>query len=289
MENELKELMYRLELIRDNVGVPEDYEEARLRVEEEFDKLGNRITADLHLLKKLIAERDAKKQKPSDRKRVIELNNRIYKRMHEVLNSVKELEEQYKDDNSRKHVDEEEVKRRDEIIANIVAQVRILERMHQENCQDIDDITQESEKIQFTFHPEAEKSESQQRRELVSHAVNGIEHEMTENQRQQLALIERNEHEIDLLLDDMSLGVSELKDHAMAIEDEVTLQNTIIDQLSVSVENTQTHLVNASQTVRKHNRRGHINAQFCVYMCCIIVVFILLTIILSVVTRALKS
>ncbi|KAM7453548.1 hypothetical protein BLSTO_05702 [Blastocystis sp. subtype 1] len=138
MEKEIAESLARLRQIGEQVGLASSSSSAHESESENPADFSERIIfSDIQQLKDMIARRDKESLICTNRRAVIELNTAIYRKLKEVLGLFSTLQTAFEKDTQRrrgrKKGQGEEIKRREEALTVMFAQLKRLEAMASEN------------------------------------------------------------------------------------------------------------------------------------------------------------
>ena len=112
-----------------------------------------------------------------------------------------------------------------------------------------------------------------------------VESDLTEQQKASLQMYEKNKVELDKMLDQISEGLTELKDHALLIGNEIDRQNEYLHELENAMDNTTETIARDRERLKQHRKRETI--RHCgVYLFCIILILVVVIIILGILRRA---
>lgn len=96
---------------------------------------------------------------------------------------------------------------------------------------------------------------------------------MTGEQMQKLAQIQESTREQDLVLDEISKGVDELKDLAEKMQDEFQLQDKMISDLDAKAEKTQTKIDSVNERMKDVlTKLNDKSTNACIYLICCVMI-----------------
>ena len=129
MEAEISESLSRLRQIGSELGVGEESQPEAIE-EDSFDYTERVLFSEIREIKNLIERRDKESLVCTNRRDVIELNSRIYRKLKDVVKLVSDLEAVIQKESKRKR---KEKKGREEVLIVIIAQIKRLQSLAAEN------------------------------------------------------------------------------------------------------------------------------------------------------------
>lgn len=143
MEKEIQSILQRLRAVKEELGdveSPEEQSNQPRREEDPFNYSQRVLFENIMEIKRTISQRDEESLICTNRRKVIELNAKIYKDLKGVINDYNDLQEHLIDEkHSGKgvHVSLErsfvEGKRKEEIMAILLSQIKLLQTKADEN------------------------------------------------------------------------------------------------------------------------------------------------------------
>ena len=122
----------------------------------------------------------------------------------------------------------------------------------------------------------------------VEDRIQEVESDLTASQKAALQMYEKNKVKIDQVLDELSEGLAELKDHAVNIGKEIDRQNNYLEELETAVEHTTDTIQRDRQQLRKKRKSAKI-AHCGMYLVCTILILVVILIILNILRGAFSS
>lgn len=122
--------------------------------------------------------------------------------------------------------------------------------------------------------PEAEQGTQEKKKELfgeVEMAVGGGP-DLTESQQQGLVQIEKNQQEVDQILEMISSGIDDLQGMAEGMGDEIAKQNKMLDEVETTVDRTNEHIQKVQQKMHSTLQKTRGGDKFCMDMVLIFVI-----------------
>ena len=122
--------------------------------------------------------------------------------------------------------------------------------------------------------PEAEQGTQEKKKELfgeVEMAVGGGP-DLTESQQQGLVQIEKNQQEVDQILEMISSGIDDLQGMAEGMGDEIAKQNKMLDEVETTVDRTNEHMQKVQQKMHSTLQKTRGGDKFCMDMVLIFVI-----------------
>lgn len=119
----------------------------------------------------------------------------------------------------------------------------------------------------------------------VEDRIQEVEADLTASQKAALQMYEKNKVKIDQVLDEISEGLVELKDHAINIGNEIDRQNKFLGELETAVEHT-TDTIQRDRLQLRKKRKGAKIAHCGMYMVCTILILVVILIILNILRGA---
>lgn len=115
--------------------------------------------------------------------------------------------------------------------------------------------------------------------------IQEVEADLTSSQKAALQMYEKNKVKIDQVLDEISEGLVELKDHAVNIGNEIDRQNKFLGELETAVEHTTDTIQRDRLQLRKKRKSAKI-AHCGMYLVCTILILVVILIILNILRGA---
>ena len=129
--------------------------------------------------------------------------------------------------------------------------------------------------MQFRERCEAKDKEAmEKKKELfgeVEMAVGGGP-DLTESQQQGLVQIEKNQQEVDQILEMISSGIDDLQGMAEGMGDEIAKQNKMLDEVETTVDRTNEHMQKVQQKMHSTLQKTRGGDKFCMDMVLIFVI-----------------
>ncbi|KAK8812121.1 hypothetical protein WA556_004246 [Blastocystis sp. ATCC 50177/Nand II] len=250
MEKEVGELMDRLRFMQEDLhlDIPEG-----VTVEEDekgFQALQSKILNQISEVKDLIEKRNEMTERGANRRKVIEVNASVYKKLKDIAENYEKLKEKYEKDKKKRirKLSPEELKDRMDALAAIQSQIEQVQEKSEEGqkAMTLDTSIGFAEATSFEIKkPEAQQGTQEKKKELfgeVETAVGGGGPDLTESQQQGLVQIERNQQEVDQILEMISSGIDDLQGMAQGMGDEISKQNKMLDEVETTVDRTNEHM-----------------------------------------------
>ena len=96
--------------------------------------------------------------------------------------------------------------------------------------------------------------------------------ELTDAQQQGLVQIERNQQEVDQILEMISSGIDDLQGMAQGMNDEITKQNKMLDEVEIAVDKTNEHMENVQKKMSEALKKTRGGDKFCMDMVLIFII-----------------
>lgn len=122
----------------------------------------------------------------------------------------------------------------------------------------------------------------------VEDRIQEVESDLTASQKAALQMYEKNKVKIDQVLDEISEGLTELKDHAINIGNEIDRQNIYLGELETAVEHTA-NTIGRDRLQLRRKRKGAKIAHCGMYLVCIILILVVILMILNILRGAFAS
>ena len=123
--------------------------------------------------------------------------------------------------------------------------------------------------------PEAQQGTQEKKKELfgeVETAVGGGGPDLTESQQQGLVQIERNQQEVDQILEMISSGIDDLQGMAQGMGDEISKQNKMLDEVETTVDRTNEHMQKVQAKMHDTLQKTRGGDKFCMDMVLIFII-----------------
>ena len=290
MEKEVEDLLVHLDWIKKDLKLDIPEGKTEIEVEKGFVLIQNKLFGEIQEIKTAIDTRNGLLERGANRKKIIECNASINKRMRTITTDFQALKDQFmKDDKKRiNKMTPEEKKERIEVINNLSSQIQTIASKYEEEQKNMsvptDDLCsfgESSFNIVVSNQPANQSSNTEQKKELISGSIerdiSGIPTssgpELTDAQAQNLVQIERNQQEFDQMLEIISNGLTDLQDIANNMNDEIKKQTKMLDQVETTMDQTQAHLdathKKLHNTLQASKRGGD---KFCVDLILILII-----------------
>ena len=186
--------------------------------EKGFQALQSKILNQISEVKDLIEKRNEMTERGANRRKVIEVNASVYKKLKDIAENYEKLKEKYEKDKKKRirKLSPEELKDRMDALAAIQSQIKQVQEKSEEGqkAMTLDTSIGFAEATSFEIKkPEAQQGTQEKKKELfgeVETAVGGGGPDLTESQQQGLVQIERNQQEVDQILEMISSGIDDL-------------------------------------------------------------------------------
>ena len=96
--------------------------------------------------------------------------------------------------------------------------------------------------------------------------------ELTDAQQQGLLQIEKNQQEVDQILEMISADIDDLQGMAQGMNDEITKQNKMLDEVEVAVDKTNEHMEKVQKKMNEALKKTRGGDKFCMDMVLIFVI-----------------
>ncbi|OAO16244.1 syntaxin-71 [Blastocystis sp. ATCC 50177/Nand II] len=280
MEKEVGELMDRLRFMQEDLhlDIPEG-----VTVEEDekgFQALQSKILNQISEVKDLIEKRNEMTERGANRRKVIEVNASVYKKLKDIAENYEKLKEKYEKDKKKRirKLSPEELKDRMDALAAIQSQIEQVQEKSEEGqkAMTLDTSIGFAEATSFEIKkPEAQQGTQEKKKELfgeVETAVGGGGPDLTESQQQGLVQIERNQQEVDQILEMISSGIDDLQGMAQGMGDEISKQNKMLDEVETTVDRTNEHMQKVQAKMHDTLQKTRGGDKFCMDMVLIFII-----------------
>ncbi|KAM7458202.1 hypothetical protein BLSTO_01047 [Blastocystis sp. subtype 1] len=280
MEKEVGELMDRLRFMQEDLhlDIPEG-----VTVEEDekgFQALQSKILNQISEVKDLIEKRNEMTERGANRRKVIEVNASVYKKLKDIAENYEKLKEKYEKDKKKRirKLSPEELKDRMDALAAIQSQIKQVQEKSEEGqkAMTLDTSIGFAEATSFEIKkPEAQQGTQEKKKELfgeVETAVGGGGPDLTESQQQGLVQIERNQQEVDQILEMISSGIDDLQGMAQGMGDEISKQNKMLDEVETTVDRTNEHMQKVQAKMHDTLQKTRGGDKFCMDMVLIFII-----------------
>ena len=117
-------------------------------------------------------------------------------------------------------------------------------------------------------------STQEKKRELFGEVGggNGGGPDLTDAQQQGLLQIEKNQQEVDQILEMISAGIDDLHGMAQGMNDEIQKQNKMLDELETTVDKTNEHMKKVQEKMHDTLKKTRGGDKFCMDMVLIFVI-----------------
>lgn len=96
--------------------------------------------------------------------------------------------------------------------------------------------------------------------------------DLTDAQQQGLLQIEKNQQEVDQILEMISAGIDDLQGMAQGMNDEISKQNKMLDEVETAVDKTNEHMEKVQKKMNETLKKTRGGDKFCMDMVLIFVI-----------------
>ncbi|KAK8794787.1 hypothetical protein WA158_001768 [Blastocystis sp. Blastoise] len=289
MDKEVETMLVHLDWIKKDLQL--DIPEGKTKEEHEngFELLQSKLFNEIAEMKADIDARNALLDRGANRRKIIECNSQINRKMKQITVDFEALKERFMKDDKKRigKMTPEEKKERLEVIQNLQSQIKTIGEKYEEEEKNMsvptDELCSFTDTSSFAIDKNALNKTSNTNQSNHKALVGGdIEQninaysggpELTDAQQQNMVQIERNQQEFDQLLEIMANGLNDLEDMAHNINDEITKQSKMLDSLETNMDTAQEHLDKTQKklgkTLHSSKRSGD---KFCMDLVLILII-----------------
>lgn len=293
MEKEIDELLKRLRFVKEDLGLDIPEGETQESNEKGFQLIQSRIINQISAVKALIQQRNELSERGANRRKVIEKNSQIFKKLKDISEDYVKLKERYEKDKKKlvRKPTEEEMKERIEALSTIQKQIKQVQEMSEEGQKALSLDTTIGFSDNMSFEVVEDKEEKRDERgELMGTGTVHVDlggsggPDLSDTQQQALVQIEQNQQEVDQMLEMISLGIDDLQGMAEGMNDEIKKQNKMVDELDASVDRTQQNLDDVRGRLKTNLAKARGGDKFCMDMILLFCIVVVGMIIIKIIT-----
>ncbi len=116
------------------------------------------------------------------------------------------------------------------------------------------------------------ESTQEKKKELFGEVHGDGGPELTDAQQQGLLQIEKNQQEVDQILEMISSGIDDLQGMAQGMNDEIQKQNKMLDELETTVDKTNEHMKKVQEKMSDTLKKSRSGDKFCMDMVLIFII-----------------
>ncbi|CBK20140.2 uncharacterized protein [Blastocystis hominis] len=270
-------MLEKLHVMQEELGL--DIPEGMTVEEDEkgFQALQSKILSQITETKDMIEKRNEMTERGANRRKVIETNAAIFKKVKDIAANYESLKERYEKDR-KKRID------RLEALEAIQSQIKQIQEKSDEGQKAMaldttigfaESTTFAIKKVEAPPAPGTTSTQTQKKElfgEVDVATGGGGGPDLTDAQQQGLVQIEKNQQEVDEILELISAGIDDLHGMAQGMNDEIAKQNKMLDELETTVDKTNEHMEKVQKKMHETLEKTRGGDKFCMDMVLIFII-----------------